>query len=137
MVFERRTHISNAVLEILEQAQHAISIPQLLQSLAQKGLTPNKTTIYRIIEKLVQKHHVTPLTFENGVTYFEFSKKHHHHFFCKKCETVFCLPACHVRTHNISLQELLPSDTFKIEDHDFNLYGLCPTCSPSHTPSAI
>lgn len=109
-----------------------MSITQLVQALAQKGVQPNRTTVYRIIDKLVQQKQVQQIPLNNGESYFEFKHPgytHHHHFFCSGCETVYCLSGCHVLTHNINLTTLLPDPSFKIQSHDFNLYGTCSSCA--------
>ncbi|MBU5594029.1 transcriptional repressor [Amphibacillus sp. MSJ-3] len=47
---------------------------------------------------------------------------HHHHFICRKCgvtQEIKCCPMNHLS------KEL---DNFIIEDHKFEVYGLCPVC---------
>ena len=125
----RKTTISVFVINLLKESNSPLSVLQIMEKLKQANLTPNKTTIYRILEKLVQKKTFNEVSLRNGVTYYEFSKGHHHHFACNQCELVFCLDACHVHSHKIDLNALLPNKKFKINSHDFNLYGLCEPCS--------
>ena len=127
-MLKRKTIISNLVLEELEKKEHPISVNQLIENLKKKGLSPNKTTIYRILEKLVNKKIVTEISVRNSSSFYEFSKHHHHHFICNKCITVYCLSHCHINTHQINLNLLLPNKDFSIEAHDFNLYGVCAPC---------
>ena len=129
-MLERKTTISSHVLTTLESSSYPLSVPQIMDQLNQKELHPNKTTIYRILEKLAKKNVVTEVTIRSGTTYYEFSNKHHHHhFICNECETVFCLDTCHVEAQQMNLSSLLPSKQFKIQSHDFNLYGTCEPCS--------
>lgn len=128
-VLERKTTISNHVLRQLEDSHHPLSVSQIMDRLAKHNMNPNKTTIYRILDKLITKGAVTEISVRNGATFYEFSHQHHHHFICNECETVFCLDACHVHSHGINLTELLPNKKFKIQSHDFNLYGVCEPCS--------
>lgn len=129
-MLERKTTISSNVLKLIEKSKFPLSVPQILNQLKKKGLSPNKTTIYRILEKLINGNMVSEIAVRNGATYYEFSHgHHHHHFICNECETVFCLDACHVESNHINLNALLPNKQFKIQSHDFNLYGVCEPCS--------
>ena len=128
-MLERKTIISTQVLTLLEASSAPLSVAQIMTSLEKKNLTPNKTTIYRILEKLIQKKIVSKITIRDGTTYFEFAQsQHHHHFICIQCDAVFCLPTCHVESHQINLDSFLPNPKFKIKSHDFNLYGICAPC---------
>lgn len=128
-MLQRKTTISSHVLKQLEKSRHPLSVAQIMKQLHKRGLNPNKTTIYRILEKLINKNAVAEIAVKNGATYYEFSHGHHHHFICNHCDTIFCLDACHVESHDINLSELLPNQQFKIHSHDFNLYGVCELCA--------
>ena len=128
-MLERKTTISIQVLRQLEASTHPLSVAQIMSQLSKQELNPNKTTIYRIIEKLLNKNAISEITVRNGTTYYEFSHGHHHHFVCSQCETLFCLEACPVSAHGINLKELLPNKKFTIRSHDFNLYGVCEICA--------
>ena len=126
----RKTIIFEHVMKILNKSIHALSISQIMQELQNNNLTPNKTTLYRLLHKLERDSKVYGITRNNGVTYYEVKKKHrHHHFFCNSCEAVYCLDECQLITNNINLKQLLPNNNFQITNHDFNLYGTCSTCS--------
>ena len=136
MVFERNTTLSTTVQKIMEKTDQAISIAQLMVKLAKEHLYPNRTTLYRMMEKLQKKEIVTMIPLRSGVSYFELVKKtksrhdhHHHHFFCNQCERLFCLDQCHVHSFDIDLTKLLPNPNFQIRAHDFNLYGICEGCT--------
>lgn len=128
-MLERKTTISSHVLKQLEESLYPLSVTQIMEQLDKRGLNPNKTTIYRILEKLINKKAVAEIAIRNGATYYEFAHGHHHHFICNQCDTVFCLDACHVESQDINLTELLPNQQFKIQSHDFNLYGVCEPCA--------
>jgi len=130
-MFERKTIVSDKVLSILRESSHALSINQIVDELKKSDLEPNKSTVYRILDKLIAKEIASSIVVKNGGAYFELIKEshhHHHHFYCNHCETLFCLNSCHVDTHNIDLSKLLPSPNFQIKSHDFNLYGICEPC---------
>lgn len=129
-MLERKTAVSSNVLKILQKAKHPLSVADITDLLNKKKLRPNKTTIYRILEKLMQKKAVSEVSVRNGASYYEMSRgHHHHHFICNECDTVFCLDVCLVDEHRINLSSLLPTAQFKIQFHDFNLYGVCEPCA--------
>lgn len=129
-MLSRKTIIFNQVINILKTTHHPLSVNQIMDILNKKELNPNKTTIYRMMEKLLDKDAIAMTTFNNGVNYyFLSSNKHHHHFFCNSCHTLFCLSNCPIDSLNINISSLLPNDNFKVTTHDFNLYGTCERCS--------
>jgi Fe2+ or Zn2+ uptake regulation protein len=131
MTFKRHTILSNTVVELLKTSEHAVSMAQIMDRLNARGLTPNKTTVYRILDKLVVNKTATAIAIKNGTSYYELltpGHHHHHHFFCYDCETLYCLNACHIEKMAINLTPLLPNPKFKITSHDFNLYGRCQQC---------
>lgn len=130
MALQRQTIISKKLIEILKETAKPVSIKQILKTLQEMDIEPNKSTLYRILAKLEESGEVIPIHLQNGSTYFEWQeKKHHHHFFCTRCEQVTCLHSCVLQQNNIDLQNFLPNANFKIQKHDFNLYGLCEKCS--------
>ena len=127
-MLKRKTIISNYVLKEFEKSKHPLSVNQIIENLKAKELTPNKTTIYRIIEKLLAKNIISEISIKNYASVYEFTKGHHHHFICNECNTVFCLDQCHEKSPQIDLDNLLPNKNFSIQSHDFNLYGTCENC---------
>jgi len=50
------------------------------------------------------------------------SNQHHHHFICNECGSTKKLKICPMD----EVEKILTS--YHIEDHKFEVYGLCPTC---------
>ena len=128
MMFKRNTIVSQKVYELLKQAKHAVSVSELLNLLNESGLTPNKTTVYRILEKLHNQKVVQVVNLKTGGRYYEMTTGHHHHFFCYDCETLYCLEGCQLATKPVA--KYLPPKQFKMTDHDLNYYGVCAPCNP-------
>ena len=134
MAFKRKTIVSENVLKILERSTTALSVTQLIQLLEKKNIRPNKTTLYRIIDKLKENSLIHVFTLNNGTSYFELKDNHHHHhFFCNQCEKVICLNTCHLSKNNNQFEDILPNQNFSIDTHEFNIYGLCDKCTEPQT----
>lgn len=131
-VFERNTTVSQNVMQILEEHHAPISIIQVMKKLRENDLSPNKSTIYRIFDKLKEKKVVSEMVLKNGITYYEIkSNHHHHHFLCESCDTVYCLATCHSDTLTFDIKKLVPNKNFNVNYHEFTLYGQCDLCQKS------
>ncbi len=124
-MIKRNTTISRHVIKILEESNQAVTVLQILKTLNDQNLYPNKTTIYRLMDKLVSDGMIKVIIGKNGTSYYERSDHDHHHFFCHSCEQVFCLPP----SKDINIDSLIQNQEFKVTGHDFNIYGICEPCS--------
>ena len=92
----RKTKGVNLVLQIFEQNTNAKSVVQLIEILKDKL---NKTTVYRILERLENDGSIHSFTGSNGLKWYAKCNEctaHHHndvhpHFECKDCGKVECL----------------------------------------------
>ncbi|SEO70710.1 Fur family transcriptional regulator, zinc uptake regulator [Amphibacillus marinus] len=80
-------------------------------------------TIYRNLH-LFNQLGILESTELNGEKNYQMScaKHHHHHFICKDCGLTKEIHACPM--------DRLPTElnNFVIDDHKFEIYGLCPHC---------
>ena len=129
-MLERKTIVSTQLLKILKKSRTPLSAEQIFTLLKDKEITPNKTTIYRILDKLKKSHSLLEISIRNGKKYYELNEKkhHHHHFICNNCEHVYCLDSCLIDVHKINLEKLIPNKNFEILSHEFNIYGNCSAC---------
>lgn len=116
-------------MQILSEVQRPISVPRIRELLAHKKITPNKTTLYRMLEKLSQSGQVEALLLDPKVTYYELKKHHHHHFRCQSCDSIECVTDPELETHIHTLEKKLEAKGLKVKDHHFSLSGRCSTCS--------
>ena len=125
----RNTPLSSAVLELLASHAKPLSVPTLLDLLADKDLTPNKTTLYRMLEKLVQENQVESVLLSEKATYYELkTDHHHHHFVCNSCDKIECVEDPALEQQINRAEAALEAQGLKIEKHQFSLSGTCPTC---------
>lgn len=124
------------VLEILLNAQAALSHQDIEQQVAQYTQPMDRVTLYRALDWLVaqgiaHKIHSAERTWLYNAQVE--NTPQHAHFYCKQCAQVFCLE--HVQP---ALLLSLPAG-YKAEAMELNLQGYCPACqaqsplTPAHT----
>ena len=131
MVFKRNTVISEKVLNIFNSLESPINFKQLLESLNKDGISLNKSTLYRILDKLIKNEVISAITLQNTMTYYEKKQLDRHaHFQCTSCEKVICVND--VKTEfNSNINANSKKNNFTIHTHEYTLYGHCKLCSAS------
>jgi Fur family ferric uptake transcriptional regulator len=80
-------------------------------------------TIYRNLKALHDDGFLVPVELPGEPPRYEVAgKDHHHHFHCRRCDRVFEVEGCPG-----NLKAVTPPG-FKLERHEFVLYGLCEFC---------
>lgn len=120
----RNTQKQDIVINILSTSEHTISAEEILDRMPIKV---NKSTIYRILDRFVEKGKVHFVTGLDGKAYYalcnDCSTEHeihnHIHFQCKSCNRVTCL------SYKIEVPNL---KNFEIQETQFLMIGICDTC---------
>ncbi len=121
----RRTRSVETLLGVFEQSEKAISVVDLVSQL-QKEM--NKTTVYRILEKLEKDGIVHSFLGKEGLKWYAkcqgCSSGHHvdahPHFQCNNCGTIECL----------SLDVKIPTvKGYQISAVEIMMQGTCANCS--------
>ena len=126
-MFKRNTACSEKVFAILKSSCRPMNINSILGQLAEYGLHPNKTTLYRILNKCLASQTVVAISTKKAVTYFEWVGDNHSHFSCNVCDMVVCLNDTKT-IHALDFSSALPSKTFKVTSYDVHLHGICDPC---------
>ena len=118
----RTTPFRLAIIKAMSRIPSPLSPQQLLSLLEGR---PHKTTIYRETETLVRAGLLRSVDAGDGIRRYESAtRKHHHHAICTNCRSIKEIPA------SSCLQELRSARRigFSIQDHDVQVFGLCPNC---------
>jgi Fe2+ or Zn2+ uptake regulation protein len=124
----RKTPLLQAVTEILTIEDRPLSVPEILEVLQAKNFSPNKTTLYRMLDKLVENEKVEALLLDPKVTYYEIKTHHHHQFRCKNCSTIKCITDSGLESQIHDLSSKLAESGLSIDAHNFSLSGTCGDC---------
>jgi Fur family ferric uptake transcriptional regulator len=115
-----------AIIEALLTADSTMTQGQIADALGPKA--PNKTTIYRILERFCEQGIVHKAYVDKRAWAYELADKctdHqcHPHFKCTNCGAVICLHDVHV-----PLVKSLGKD-FIFQRQKIMIEGICPECS--------
>jgi len=120
----RKTKSVGTIISIFQETENAQSVVELVEQLKNQM---NKTTVYRILERLENEGIVHSFTDRKGLTWYakclDCSKHQHHdihpHFQCKRCGKVECL----------STEIPLPSfPNHQVDNAEILLFGECEEC---------
>jgi len=125
----RQTPLLQAVTALLKSENRPVSVPEIQTLLSDQGVTPNKTSLYRLLEKLTAEGQVQNVLLDHKTAYYEWQRHHHHHFTCNTCETVKCLEDPELEEKINALEGALQSKGLKIQAHHFSLTGQCAQCT--------
>jgi Fur family ferric uptake transcriptional regulator len=122
----RRTPQRTAVLQTLVNATKPLTQDQLADRLGQKA--PNKVTIYRILEKLLNAGLVHKAFLRQRTWHYELAHnctdtQCHPHFTCTYCGDTHCM------TEVTMPMARSPHNGFVFHRQRIQLEGLCPRCS--------
>jgi Fur family ferric uptake transcriptional regulator len=123
-----RTALENLVLSLFQEEKGPLTVPQLREKLAAHEKRPNKTTLYRQIQKLLQEGLLTSVTLHNDIGYYEYNAHHHHHVCCESCNTILCIEDEALEAQIHRLEHQLTDQNWQITRHEFAFMGQCPAC---------
>lgn len=113
----RKTKTVEAILQLFKDHNTAFSVVDLVKRFKGKA---NKSTIYRILERLENQGFVHSFKGQDGLAWYakcssdcsgDHHKDAHPHFQCQECGKVECLPVSitipDIKTHRIDTAEIL------------------------------
>ena len=126
----KRTGPRRMVLEVLLNAEQPQTADEIVSAIGKAG--PNRVTVYRILESIVEAGIVHKAFVAEGIQHYELADKcteHqcHPHFVCTDCGHTRCL-------HDVSVPMATSAPAgFVIERQQVRLQGLCPKCNQAKT----
>lgn len=112
------------ILTFFDQEDGYRTASELLNFLNQKHEGISYDTIYRNLH-LFNELKILESTELNGEKHFRLAcghEDHHHHFICQKCGKTKAIETCPMNHLKQSFEG------YYIENHKFEIYGLCPSC---------
>lgn len=119
----KHTDKREAILTFFEQEDRYRTAKDLLDYMEEKYEGISFDTIYRNLN-LFDELEILESTELDGEKLYQIScaEHHHHHFICRTCGVTKEIDLCPMDDVIKKLKN------FIIEDHKFEIYGLCPVC---------
>ena len=118
--------IKSHIIKLLKKQSGPVSAPILQKKLQEIGFNPNKTTVYRNIDTLLEDGQIREVFLPSQKSsYYEIAAHQHGHFTCQECDTVLCLPSEDIAN---SIQKKLNGS---MQVSSFAIHGICQTCNQS------
>ena len=123
----KRTESRKKILDVLLKAASPQTADEIISAIGKSG--PNKVTVYRTLESIVEAGIVHRAFIDGRSQYYELGNKcteHqcHPHFVCSDCGRTLCLPEV-----SVPMVSNAPAG-FVINRQKVRLEGLCPKCRP-------
>lgn len=120
------THQRQVLYRALLEAEDHPS-PEMLYERVQRDIPSiSLGTVYRNIKTFLDNGLIGEVSLHHGSLRLEANNAPHHHLVCRKCRTMFDLPAEQVE--EIHLREALPKG-FRLERFVVEAHGLCAACA--------
>lgn len=113
-----------AILSLLEKEHKPLSIQEIGERLTKK--TIDQVTVYRTLASLVKSGHVRQIDLRHGHVDYELMRQHHHHIICTDCSRVEEIEEDTALIQKID--RIGKSKKFAVQDHAFEIFGLCENC---------
>lgn len=114
------TKINQTILDSIIMSDNPIDFNSITKALVVHNLDPNKTTVYRNLEKLETDGLIKRVLLSDHKQYWEKAESDNHfHLICNLCNKIECRE---VETLGLSF------GNFKVQKTDLNVRGLCQLC---------
>lgn len=124
----RNTRARQNLIKIFNNSRRPLSVRDIIAALKKAGLSPNKTTVYRQIEKLTELRFIKKLRINDGGFSYELNnaRDHHHHIICNNCEKIQDV----IFAADLARQErtIARKTNFSEINHNLEFYGICSDC---------
>ncbi len=113
------------VLEALLLSDKPQDVQELYSFLEKSGNTMWLSTIYRVLETLLEHGLIQKsAVHENGTSLYEIGDAHHHYAVCVECKQIIEIQGCPLTDFLPSLQD----KNFHVIGHKLQISGYCGSC---------
>lgn len=113
------------VLDVMLDEHSHPTADQVYEQVRRRIPSISRTTVYRILDTLVQLDLVTRICHPGSAVRYDPQTERHHHLICLECESIIDLPDD--RLDRIALPDV-SEHGFEIRDYHIHLRGVCARC---------
>jgi Fur family ferric uptake transcriptional regulator len=125
----RRGGARNAVVELLDRQDCALTAQQIDDRLRERGRSVGRASVYRILEMLTDMRLVQKIDVGQGVARYERhlpDGDHHHHLVCRDCGKVEAFSDVRLER---AIDKVAVGLGYSVEEHEVVLTGACADCA--------
>jgi Fe2+ or Zn2+ uptake regulation protein len=125
----RVTPLRECLIGIFLNSTRPLSAAEIITSLKKHKLTPNKSSVYRELDFLLELKHINEIDVLEGMKRYEWRSEdshHHHHIVCTQCGVVECIELC-FNEEEIS-NKVAKKSGFTVTSHLLEFFGVCSEC---------
>lgn len=111
-----------AMYKFLKETKFPVDVFEILEYLHSKKMGTNKVTVYRILELFEEAELLQKVEFGEGKARYELIREDHHHLICTRCSRIQDFEDSHIED---LIKEVQKGKNFKIENHSFEIFGVC------------
>lgn len=114
-------------LDVLKSAKEPQSAEQIYLKIKDRDSTLSLSTVYRILDILVDKNLLTRTVHSQGgrATFELNNMQHKHHLTCIRCQRTVVILGCPLESYVDTLEK---KTNFSITSHRLEIYGVCAGC---------
>ena len=121
----KQTKQREKLLDIFQKRSQYSAVTDLWKEFREDFPSASYDTVYRNLNTMAELG-ILEMTTIDGDKHFRFHcniEGHHHHFICKQCGITKAIDVCPIA----DVKTVLPGG-YTIENHNFEVYGICPAC---------
>ncbi len=121
----RYTKIKKCIISALSEKYCLLSGQDILLFLERKQIKPNRSTMFRELQFLIENSIINKVIIFNNF-YYELNAHHHHHLICLKCSDITPIQLkSHLEPQELEIEN---EKKFKVTKHSLEFYGYCQKC---------
>jgi Fur family transcriptional regulator, peroxide stress response regulator len=120
----RRTNQKDFVYKFLFSTYTHPTAYDVQKAAEQNGIRIGLTSIYRILNGLVQDGKALTIVEPDGIVHYDFIRNDHYHFVCRQCGKIIDLKSDEAEMKKILDDQHLSSACLQ----GVTIYGVCPDC---------
>lgn len=126
---KRVTKAREGIVSIFCDAKTPIRASLVLSELSRRGVSVNKSTIYRELAFLTDENIIKEVNLVPQTTHYELaSLPHHHHLSCMKCGKISEVECDEVEEAMEKFEREVKTEGFVVQKHNLEFYGKCVSC---------
>ncbi len=121
----KNTKLFKGLTSLFNRYSRPLTVNEIRSSLHVLGLDPNKTTVYRQLEKMEAGNLIQKVMISDKQQSYEKKGGHHHHLVCVSCDKIDDI----ILSEKNLIKSLILPKKFVPLSHSLEIFGRCASCA--------